>query len=152
MFQMKHKIHQLFSNTSTNLIHAFGHQSHPCTLISSVWVHLYSSDWSLPMEYLKFSKPELEMLSKFLLNISIFEYWTLQMTYLSATAFKTALKTHLFKSYLCQLNLYSLHLFCELCHLTCCGVCVCVCVCVCVWVDVCVVWERERKRGRERER
>ena len=29
----------------------------------------------------------------------------------SATAFKTALKTHLLKSYLCWLNLYSLHLF-----------------------------------------
>ena len=29
----------------------------------------------------------------------------------SITAFKTALKTHLFKSYLCELNLCSLHLF-----------------------------------------
>ena len=29
----------------------------------------------------------------------------------SATAFKTSLKTHLFKSYFCRLNLYSLHLF-----------------------------------------
>ena len=55
-------------------------------------------------------------------------------------AFRTALKTHLFKSYLCLLNLYSFYLFsCKLPHLTCCVVCVCVCVCVCVWyVCVCV--------------
>ena len=59
----------------------------------------------------------------------------------STTAFKTALNTHLFKSYLCSLNPYSLHLFfCKLLHLSCCVVYVCVCMrrCVCMYVYVCV--------------
>ena len=71
----------------------------------------------------------------------------------SATALKTAWKTHLFKSYLCWVNLYSLHLFCELPHLTCCGVCVRAYVCACVCVCVCYVCERGRERkGGERDR
>ena len=46
----------------------------------------------------------------------------------SATAFKTALKTHLFRFYLCYLNLYSLHLFLVIMSFDLlCGVCVCVC-------------------------
>ena len=56
----------------------------------------------------------------------------------SATAFKTSLKTHLFKSYFCRLNLYSLHLFLWITSFDLlCGVCLCVWVCVC---------ERERER------